>query len=43
MIVKVKGGWRIKSEDGSKWLSKTYKTKKEAVERLRQIEGHKKK
>ncbi len=38
MIVKVKGGWRIKSDNGKKWLSGIYKTKEAAVKRLKQIE-----
>lgn len=38
MIVKVKGGWRIKSKDGKKWLSGIYKLKANAQKRLKQIE-----
>ena len=38
MIVKVKGGWRIKSKDGKKWLSGIFSSKKKAQNRLKQIE-----
>lgn len=37
MIVKVKGGWVVKSEKGKK-LSKVFTNKKEAGKRLKQIE-----
>ena len=37
MIKKVKGGFKVYSKDG-KSLSEVYKTKKEAEERLKQIE-----
>jgi hypothetical protein len=38
VIVKVKGGWRIKSDDGKEWLSGIYKSKEGAKKRLKQIE-----
>ena len=41
MIKAVKGGWKVYSEAG-KPMGGPYKTKAEAVRRLRQIEGHKK-
>lgn len=37
------GKWHVYSEDGSKHLGGPYETKAEAVERLRQVEGHKSK
>ena len=42
MIRKVDGGWKVYSESG-KPLSKTLPTKKEAQERLRQVEYYKNK
>lgn len=42
MIVKIKGGWVIKDKEG-KNISRTYKTKKQAEKRLRQIEYFSKK
>ena len=38
MIVKEKGGYSVKSEDGSKHLGGPYKTKGEAAKRLREVE-----
>lgn len=38
MIVKQGGGYVVKSEDGKRTLSKKYKSKKAAVDRLRAIE-----
>lgn len=40
MIVKVKGGWAVKSESG-KNLGGPYKTRKEAAQRLAQVEYYK--
>lgn len=37
-----KDGWHVFSEDGSKHLGGPYESKAQAVERLRQVEGHKK-
>lgn len=34
-------GWHVLSEDGQKNVGGSYKTEAEAVERLRQVEGHK--
>lgn len=42
MLKKTKGGWVVLSESGKK-LSKVYSTKKEAAERLKQIEFFKNK
>lgn len=36
-------GWHVMSEDGSKHLGGPYPTKGEAVDRLREVEGHKEK
>jgi len=41
MIVKVKGGWKVVSEDG-KNLGGPYPTKEQAKKRLRQVEYWKK-
>ncbi len=41
MIKKVKGGWKVVSKKG-KNLGGPYKTKKQAVARLRQVEYYKK-
>jgi len=38
MIVRVKNGWVIKSEDGKKTLSKVFRSKSMAKRRLVQIE-----
>jgi hypothetical protein len=38
MIKKVQGGYKVVSEKGNKNLGGPYKTKKEAEERLRQVE-----
>jgi hypothetical protein len=38
MIKKVKGGYKVLSEDGKKNLGGPYKTKAEASKRLRQVE-----
>jgi len=43
MIRSTKGGFVIFSEDGSKKLSKVYKTREEAEKRLKQIEYFKRK
>lgn len=40
VVVKVKGGWRIRSKSG-KWLSKVFSSKTEAEKRLKQIEAFK--
>lgn len=40
VVVKVKGGWRVRSKSG-KWLSKVFAKKEDAVKRLRQIEAFK--
>jgi len=40
-IVQRDDGWHVVSEDESKNLGGPYATKEEAVERLRQVEGHK--
>lgn len=42
MIVKVEGGWVVKSKDGKKTLSKVYPSKSMAKRRLAQIEHFKK-
>jgi len=39
MIIRVKGGYVVKSKDGKKTLSKVYKTRDEAQRRLAQIES----
>jgi hypothetical protein len=44
MIKKVKGGYKVLSHDGKKNLGGPYKTKAEALKRLREVEffkGHK--
>jgi hypothetical protein len=38
MIKKVTGGYQVKSEDGKKNLGGPYKSRAEAVKRLRQVE-----
>jgi hypothetical protein len=38
MIKKVKGGYKVLSQDGKKNLGGPYKTKAEALKRLRQVE-----
>ena len=38
MIRKLKGGYKVLSEDGKKNLGGPYKTKSEAQKRLRQVE-----
>jgi hypothetical protein len=38
IVKKVSGGYQVWSHDGSKPLSKVYKTKAEAMKRLGQIE-----
>jgi len=38
MIRKLKGGYKVLSEDGTKNLGGPYKTKAEAQKRLRQVE-----
>ena len=38
MIKKVKGGYKVVSEDGKKNLGGPYKTRQQAVKRLRQVE-----
>jgi len=38
MIKKVKGGYKVLSEDGKKNLGGPYKTRDEALKRLRQVE-----
>lgn len=38
MIIKVKGGYQVVSETTGRNLGGPYKTKKEAVKRLRQVE-----
>jgi hypothetical protein len=38
MIKKVAGGYKVLSENGKKNLGGSYKTKKEAEKRLRQVE-----
>lgn len=38
MIVKTGSSYVVKSEDGKRTLSKKYKSKKAAVQRLREIE-----
>ncbi len=38
MIIKVKGGYKVVSENGKKNLGGPYKTKEEAQKRLRQVE-----
>lgn len=43
MIVKEKGGFSVKSEDGAKHLGGPYKTKAEAELRLKQVEFFKNK
>lgn len=40
-IVRRDDGWHVLSEDGEKHLGGPYRTESEAVERLRQVEGHK--
>lgn len=40
MIVKVKGGWVVKSEKG-KTLSRVYPTRRLALKRLKEIEYYK--
>jgi hypothetical protein len=42
MIVKVTGGWVVKSEDGTKKLGGPYASKEQAVKRLQEIEYFKK-
>lgn len=42
MVRKVSGGWKVYSEKG-KPLSRTYSTKEQAQERLREIEYYKRK
>lgn len=38
MVKKVRGGYKVLSEDGKKNLGGPYKTKAEALKRLRQVE-----
>jgi hypothetical protein len=38
MVKKVRGGYKVLSEDGKKNLGGPYKTKVEALKRLRQVE-----
>jgi hypothetical protein len=38
MIKKVRGGYKVLSQDGKKNLGGPYKTKAEALKRLRQVE-----
>ena len=38
MIRRTEGGWIVVSEDGKKKLGGPYKTREEAVRRLRQVE-----
>ena len=38
MVKKVKGGYKVLSQDGKKNLGGPYKTKAEALKRLRQVE-----
>jgi hypothetical protein len=38
MIKKVKGGYKVLSENGKKNLGGPYKTREEAAKRLRQVE-----
>jgi hypothetical protein len=38
MVKKVSGGYKVLSEDGKKSLGGPYKTKAEALKRLRQVE-----
>lgn len=38
MVKKVMGGYKVLSEDGKKNLGGPYKTKAEALKRLRQVE-----
>lgn len=41
MITRRRDGWHVLSDDGTKHLGGPYKTKTQAVARLRQVEGHK--
>jgi hypothetical protein len=41
MIVKEKGGYCVKSEDGMKHLGGPYKSKAEAEDRLKQVDYYK--
>jgi hypothetical protein len=43
MIKKVKGGYQVLSESGKKNLGGPYKTRDEALKRLRQVEFFKRK